>query len=339
MSYLASPDANGQVTYAAGDLVDIPAGPWTVAVMFFRSGTTTDGYENLFALETAENQVITNFGTDATAAPFDVRCGQGGVTRTFTGLDDLADNDDYLFVVRKTDGTVDPRANLYRFDAGSPAWHGWVTGAGGGSFENRLDAIDHAKSHNQQGGFPLRGGIYLIAVWNDALDEAAITDPSAGLHVGIQQWVDIAPSAGPVTLLRPGETNPIVDDAGSSDETARTGTLNQEAGWPTGFNGDFGTPAQGTLDTLLNLAPALTGARRSAGTLAGGLGLAPALTGSAPARGTLSAAIALSPALSGARRSAGTLAGGLNLAERRSPLPGHTGGLHQRPRGDHRFRW
>jgi hypothetical protein len=259
MSYLDAPDANAVVTYAAGALATIPAGPWTIAVIFRRTGTTTDGYENLFALETSGNQVITNLGTDATTSPYALSCGQGGASRTFAGMDDLVDADDYLYIVRKTNGTVDPRANLYRFDEGSPAWDGWVTGAGSGDFENRGDTIDHAKSHNQQGGFPLRGGIYLIAVWDDALDEADVTDGSTGLHVGVQQWLDIALGVGPVTLLRPGEADPIVDESasGTSDETGRSGTLNIETGWPVGFNGDFG--GGGSTGTIAATLPALAG--------------------------------------------------------------------------------
>lgn len=317
MAYLNAPDANAVVQYVAGLLVDIPAGPYTIGIIFNRSGTTTDGYENLFALETSGGQVITNVGTDATASPYAVSCGQGGATRTFTGMDDLVDGDDYELIIRKTNGTVDPRANLYRFDAGSPAWHGWVTGAGGGDFENRADTIDRAKSHNQQGGFPFHGGIYLIAVWDDALAESDVTDGSIGLHIGVQQWLDIAPAAGPVALLRLGEVNPIVDESasGTSDESSRSGTLDLTAGWPTNFNGDF--DAGGITGEVAGSLPELTGdlagESTAVGTVASDLpALTGNLTGSAGSAATVAGTLPeLDGALAGAGTGAGTVASDL----------------------------
>lgn len=317
MAYLNAPDANAVVQYVAGLLADIPAGPWTIGVIFRRSGTTTDGYENLFALETSGGQVITNVGTDATTSPYAIQCGQGGASRTFTGLDDLADGDDYELIIRKTNGTVNPRANLYRFDAGVPAWHGWVTGAGGGDFENRSDTIDRAKSHNQQGGFPFRGGIYLIAVWDDALDEADVTDGSIGLHIGVQQWLDIAPAAGPVTLLRPGEVNPIVDESasGTSDESSRSGTLDLTAGWPVNFNGDFdaGGVTGEIAGTLPDLTGDLAGVGSAAGTVADALPeLTSTLAGTASAAGAVAGALPeLDGQLAGVGSAAGAVAGDL----------------------------
>jgi hypothetical protein len=107
-------------------------------------------------------------------------------------------------------------------------------------------------------------------------------------------------------------------------------------------------PSQGELNTGLNLATALTGARTSAGELATGLNLASsiatrrdssgelatglslatALTGSAPHGGTLSAALNLAPALAGARPSQGAVHAGLALAPSLAGARASLGALH-----------
>lgn len=224
---------NGNVQLAAGALATIPAGAFTAAVLFRRSGTTTDGFEAILAL-VSSGSVVTNLGADAAAAPYEVSFGQGGFTRTF-GFSTLNDNEAYLFVVVKADGDVTPRGNLYRFDAGSPAWDGWANGSG--TVENRADTIDAAWLLNQPGGFPLNGGVFVAAVWDGALAEADITNASTGLHVGVQQWLDF----NPVALWRPGETDPVQDEsaAGTSDETSSAG-VTIAGDDPTGFNMDFG---------------------------------------------------------------------------------------------------
>lgn len=234
---------NGNVTLSAGGLSAVPNGAFTAAVVFRRSGATTDGYENLMALETAAGQVITNMGTDATTSPYALSFSQGGSTRTFASMTDLVDGDAYLFVVRKTSGTVAPRGNLYRLSAGSPAWDGWADASG--TVENRSDTIGRARLLNQQGGFPLNGGIWVGAWWNVALAEADIVHASNGLHIGVQKWLDINGGVGLVELWRPGETDPVVSEApsGTSDETASSG-VTITAGDPPGFDMQFGAPAE-----------------------------------------------------------------------------------------------
>jgi hypothetical protein len=307
---------NGNVTVAAGSLGTVPDGPWTFACVFRRDGTTTDGYENLGALETSGGQIITNVGADAAAEPYAVQCGQGGATRTFAGLDDLADGDAYVLVVIKDNGTVDPEANLYRLDAGSPAWHGWVTGTGGGDFENRSDTISRGRLLNQQGGFPWNGGIWAQAWWNVKLAKADITDGSNGLHVGVQKWLDINGGTGLVALWRPGETDPVADESpsGTSDETASSG-VTITAGDPTGFDMDFS--AGGATGTFAADLPALdgtlTGVSTATGTATADL---PALDGTLAGTGTATGALAadlpaLDGQLAGVSTAAGTFAGDL----------------------------
>lgn len=224
---------NGVLVLAAGDLATIPAGAFTAAVLFKRSGTTTDGFEALLALDASVGgSVITNLGADAGAEPYELSFAQGGVTRTF-GFNDLTDDDYYLYVVIKANGDVIPRANLYRF--ATTAWNGWVDG--NDTIDNRADTIAEARMLNQPGGFPWNGAIAVAAIWDGALAEADIVDGAIGLHIGVQQWLDF----GPVALWRPGETDPVEDEstAGTSDETSRSGlTIVEED--PPGFNMDFG---------------------------------------------------------------------------------------------------
>jgi hypothetical protein len=73
-------------------------------------------------------------------------------------------------------------------------------------------------------------------------------------------------------------------------------------------------PAEGTVDTGLNLAVAATGARSSSGTAAVGLGLAVAAQGSAPASGTVALTLGLGVAATGARASLGAADVGLGLS-------------------------
>jgi hypothetical protein len=225
---------NGNVQLAAGDLSNTPAAAFTVAALFYRAGTTTDGYEAIAALATAGAQVITSIGADAAVEPYEAKLVHGGVQRLF-GFDDLNDDEAYLFVAIKGNGTVTPRANLYRFDAASPAWDGWADGDG--TLENRGDTIAAAWLMNQPGGFPWNGGLYVGAWWESALSEAAVTNATTGLHVGVQQWLSLAP----VALWRPGETDPVADEstAGTSDETSSAG-VSIVAQDPTGFNMNFG---------------------------------------------------------------------------------------------------
>jgi hypothetical protein len=303
---------NGNVTLAAGGLVNVPAGALTGAMLFRRHGSTTDGFEALSALETAGNQIIVNMGTDATATPYELRYGQGGATRTF-GFNDLADNNAYLWVVRKTSGTVTPRSNLYRFDDGV-AWQGWADG--NGTVENRADVISRGRLLNQQGGFPLNGGIWVAAWWNVALAEADIVHAANGLHIGVDQWLAINGGTGLISFWRPGMTDPVQDEApgGTSDETTSSG-VTITAGAPTGFNMEFSAGgAAGELAAALGLAPALTGARASAGVLATVIDLAPALAGARASAGGLDTGVGLAPALAGARDAAGVLAAGIGLA-------------------------
>jgi hypothetical protein len=273
---------NGNVQVAAGDLNDVPAAAFTVAAVFYRAGTTTDGFEALLALATAGGQVITNMGADAAASPYEVSFAQGGATRVF-GFDDLVDDDAYLFVVRKTAGTATPRGNLYRFDAGSPGWDGWADG--NDTVEDRSDTIATGWLMNQPGGFPWNGGLYVAAWWDDALSEAAITNGSTGLHIGVQQWLDL----DPVALWRPGETDPVEDEstAGTSDETS-SASVTVAAGDPTGFAMDFGgaTVTGSAAANLGALTATATGKRTVYGSAAANLGaLTAAATGTRGVRG------------------------------------------------------
>lgn len=325
---------NGNVQLSAGALSDIPNGAYTVAVVFRRHGTTTDGYEAITALVSSGSTIV-SLGTDATASPYALRFVQGGATRTFA-FSESVDNDAYVYVVRRPAGTSTPRANLYRLDAGSPAWDGWLDASG--TVDDRADVIDAAWLLNQPGGFPLNGGVWVVAYWDGLLSEADITDSVIGLHLGVQQWLDINPALGPVMLVRPGETNPVEDesDSGTSDETSRSGvTIVDED--PTGFDMEFsaggvtGTitaslPAlenaldgvaivDGTLGaTLPELAADLDGAATAAGDLDAELpSLGSALTGEVRADGTLSATLpALESDLSGATTAAGQLAATLS---------------------------
>jgi hypothetical protein len=86
-------------------------------------------------------------------------------------------------------------------------------------------------------------------------------------------------------------------------------------------------PSSGSVNTIIDLAPALTGARASAGALAGALGIAPVLTGARDSAGALGGAIALAPALAGARRSLGALNGNLGLIPALSGVRGSAGAL------------
>jgi hypothetical protein len=260
---------NGVVVLAAGALATIPASAFTIAALFRRSGTTTDGFETLLVLDAAVNgTIITNIGADAGSSPYVVQFGQGGTTATF-GFSDLVDDTDYLFVVRKTDGDVTPRANLYQFGPGA-AWRGWADGST--TVENRADTIVEARILNQPGGFPWNGGIYVAAVWDGALAEADITNVTTGLHIGVQQWLD----SNPVALWRPGETDPVQDEsaAGTSDETSSSG-VTITAGDPADFDMQFG--ADTITGTLAATLPALTGE------FDGALGVAGAVAATLPA--------------------------------------------------------
>ena len=106
---------NGNVQLAADLLSDLPAGAYTLAALWRRDGTTTDGFEAITALVTGGGSVRANLGTDAAAEPYEVRFAQGGTTVTF-GFNDLSDADAYLCVVLRPAGTATPRGNLYRFD-------------------------------------------------------------------------------------------------------------------------------------------------------------------------------------------------------------------------------
>jgi hypothetical protein len=203
-----------------------------MAAVFRRHGSTTDGYEAISALVSSGNTIV-SMGTDATASPYSLRFVQGGATRTFAFAESV-DNDAYCYVVRRPSGTSTPRANLYRFDAGSPAWDGWLDADG--TVDDRADVIDAAWLLNQPGGFPLNGGIWVVAYWDGLLAEADITSGTIGLHIGVQQWYDF----NPVALWRPGETDPVEDESpsGTSNETS-SASVTITAGDPTGFNMDF----------------------------------------------------------------------------------------------------
>lgn len=289
---------NGNVQLAPGELVNTPAGAFAVAALFYRAGTTTDGYEALTALATGGGQTITTIGADAGVEPYQVQMSHGGQTRTF-GFDDLNDDEAYLFYAYKLNGVALPRANLYRFNAGTPGWDGWADG--NDTLENRADVIALAWLLNQNGGFPWNGGIYVAAWWETPPSEAAVTDSGTGLHIGVQQWLD----SGPVALWRPGETDPVADEhlfpaAGSANETSSASVTIVDVD-PLNFNMDFGgaETITGTLAaTLPEFLSALSGTSTVDGAIAATLPtMGSALAGAVTAAADLNAVL---PALQGA---------------------------------------
>lgn len=300
---------NGNVQLAPGELVNTPASTFAVAALFYRAGTTTDGYEALTALATGGGQVITTIGADAGAEPYQVQMSHGGQTRTF-GFDDLNDDEAYLFYVHKPDGVALPRANLYRFNAGTPGWDGWADGSD--TLENRADVIALAWLLNQNGGFPWNGGIYVAAWWETPPSEADVTDSVTGLHIGVQQWLD----SGPVALWRPGETDPVADEhlfpaAGSANETSSASVTVVDVD-PLNFNMDFGG-AEVITGTLAAELPAVTSALVGAATADGELAVTlpsvvAALVGAVTVSGDVDAQLpAVDAALVGAVGSSGEL--------------------------------
>lgn len=86
-------------------------------------------------------------------------------------------------------------------------------------------------------------------------------------------------------------------------------------------------PSQGGTNTVIDLAPALTGRRDAAGSLAGGVNLASALAGGRPSVGGIDTGIGLVPALSGARASLGAVNTPLVLAPALGGVRGSSGAL------------
>lgn len=200
------------ITLDEGTLDNILNGAFTIAVLFKRSGSTTDGFQALLSFDgSAGGNQRGNVGYTTGSA---LQLSVSGLSRTFGASFTIANDTWYLFVVRKADGNgVTPTANLYNYTTAT--WVGWTNGSG--TLDDDATALVEVQMGNQPGGFPLNGKIAGAVIYNSVLSN---TDAET-LETSAQNWFDL----GPVAMWRPGETDPVVDDTGNgADQTSITGT-------------------------------------------------------------------------------------------------------------------
>lgn len=200
------------ITLDEGTLDNILNGAFTIAVLFKRSGSTTDGFQALLSFNgSAGGNQRGNVGYTTGSA---LQLSISGISRTFGASFTIANNTWYLFVVRKADGNgITPTANLYNYTTAT--WVGWTNGSG--TLDDDATALVEVQMGNQPGGFPLNGKIAGAVIYNSVLSDI----DAETLETSAQDWFDL----GPVAMWRPGETDPVVDDTGNgADQTAITGT-------------------------------------------------------------------------------------------------------------------
>lgn len=195
-----------------GALDTVLSGAWTIAVLFKRSGSTTDGTQFLISLNAGVNSNQRGCVSISSASALQLTV--GGVTRTFGFT--LTDDVWYLVVVKKAAGTATPRANLWSYS--TDTWAGWANGS------DTLDAdattLVEVRLGNGPGGFPLNGKIGGAVVYSTALSDS----DGETLEDTAQHWFDLTPVA--MWRLNQASTSTAVTDdtTGDADQTLLTGT-------------------------------------------------------------------------------------------------------------------
>jgi len=197
-----------------GTLDNIFNGAFTIAVLFKRSGSTTDGFQALLSFNGGVNtNQRASIGYSSASA---LQITLSGLSRTFGASFTIANDTWYLFVVRKASGTATPTANLYNYSTG--AWVGWTNGSG--TLDNDATALVEVRLGNAPGGFPLNGKMGGAVVYNSVLSDTN----GETLETSAQNWFALSPTAM-WRLNQASTATPVTDDTGNgADQTSITGT-------------------------------------------------------------------------------------------------------------------
>jgi hypothetical protein len=283
-----------------GALDTILNGAFTIAALFKRSGSTSDGTQFLISLDAGVN--ASQRGCVSISSGSAIQLTVNGVTRTF-GLT-ISDNVWYLVVVKKAAGTATPRANLWSY--GTDSWAGWANGSD--TLDADATALVEVRLGNGPGGFPLNGKMAGAVVYSSALSDA----DGETLEDAAQHWADLSPAA--MWRLNQASTSTAVEDdtAGGADQTSLTGTTVDTGDDPDPFDFDLGGAAvTGTAAANLGaLTAAATGTRKVSGAVTATLGtLVASALGDRAVYGAAAASLGgLNAASAGARTVYGTAA-------------------------------
>lgn len=212
------------IVYDEGTLDAVLGGGFTIAVLFKRSGSTTDGTQFLVSLDGGVNSNQRGAVSISTVSAMQLTV--GGITRTFGFT--ISDNVWYLFVVKKAAGTATPRANIYNYD--TAAWVGWANGSD--TLDNDGTTLVEVRHGNGPGDFPLNGKMGGAVVYTTALSDG----DGETLADSAQSWFTLGPAAM-WRLNQFSELTSVPDDTGNgADQTAITGTVADTADDPDGFS-------------------------------------------------------------------------------------------------------
>jgi hypothetical protein len=211
---------------------------FTIAVLFKKVDETTDGFQFLASFNAGVN--ASQVGSVGITSGNAMQLSIGGLSVTFGSNFTITNGHWYLFVVRKASGTDTPDANLWDFDAASPAWVGWTNGTS--TLDNSSSTVVEVRVGNGPGSFPFDGKLGGLAVWTSELSNVN----AETLETSAQNWLDLDP-AGMVLFTQTNVGDGVTDLTGNGmSQTAITGTTVDTTGGPAGF--DF------SVESVTNLA-------------------------------------------------------------------------------------